>query len=45
MVELLQADALGTPLDAPADVGGADLRDLACPDKRASYWLRLSERY
>jgi prolyl-tRNA synthetase len=45
MVELLRADALGTPLDAPADVGGADLRDLACPDKRASYWLRLSERY
>ncbi|MGC8973654.1 MAG: proline--tRNA ligase, partial [Thermoproteus sp.] len=43
--ELLQADALGIPMDAPADVGGGDLRDLACPDKKASYWLRVSERY
>ncbi|MEL9990335.1 MAG: proline--tRNA ligase [Thermoproteus sp.] len=45
IAELTQADALGTPLDAPADIGGSDMRDLACPDKRANYWLRISERY
>jgi len=42
--ELLGADALGIPVDDRADVGGQDLRDLACGD-RASYWLRLSRRY
>ncbi|MFB6491006.1 MAG: proline--tRNA ligase [Thermoproteus sp. AZ2] len=43
--EALGADALGIPLDKEADVGGADLRDLGCAEKRANYWLRLSERY
>lgn len=42
--EVLDADALGIPVDDRADVGGQDLRDLACDD-RASYWLRLSRRY
>lgn len=42
--ELVGADALGVPLDR-GDVGGFDLRDLACADRRAQYWLRLSERY
>jgi prolyl-tRNA synthetase len=43
--ELVGADALGVAMDADASVGGYDLRDLACRDKRAEVWLRLSERY
>ncbi|MEZ0319619.1 MAG: proline--tRNA ligase [Pyrobaculum sp.] len=43
--ELLGADALGTPLDVDSSVGGYDLRDLACGEKRAEVWLRLAERY
>ncbi|CCC80840.1 proline--tRNA ligase [Thermoproteus tenax] len=43
--EMLRADALGTPMDKEPDIGGSDMRDLACPEKRANYWLRLSERY
>ncbi|ABP50389.1 MULTISPECIES: proline--tRNA ligase [Pyrobaculum] len=43
--DLVGADALGVPLDSDASVGGFDLRDLACGEKRAEFWLRLSERY
>jgi prolyl-tRNA synthetase len=43
--ELVGADALGVAIDTDASVGGYDLRDLACGDKRAEVWLRLSERY
>lgn len=43
--EALGADALGIPLDEEAGVGGFDLRDFACPDRRANFWLRVSERY
>lgn len=43
--ELIGADALGIPLDADASTGGYDLRDLACRERRAQIWLRLSERY
>ncbi|MGC8994277.1 MAG: proline--tRNA ligase [Pyrobaculum sp.] len=43
--ELVGADALGVAIDTDASVGGYDLRDLACRDKRAEVWLRLSERY
>ncbi|MFN3803635.1 MAG: proline--tRNA ligase [Pyrobaculum sp.] len=43
--ELAGADALGVPLDKEASVGGFDLRDLACRDRRAEVWLRLAERY
>nr|WP_229709717.1 proline--tRNA ligase [Vulcanisaeta souniana] len=43
--QLLDADALGKPMDEDAtrEVGG--LRDLACNDKQANYWLRVSRRY
>ncbi|GAB6943867.1 proline--tRNA ligase [Vulcanisaeta sp. JCM 14467] len=43
--QLLDADALGVPMDEDAgrDIGG--LRDLACGDKQANYWLRISRRY
>ena len=43
--ELIGADALGTPLDVDSSVGGYDLRDAACGEKRAEVWLRLAERY
>jgi hypothetical protein len=43
--ELLGVESLGTPLDVEASVGGYDLRDLACGEKRAEVWLRLSQRY
>ncbi len=43
--QLLDADALGVPMDEDAskDIGG--LRDLACNDKQANYWLRIARRY
>jgi prolyl-tRNA synthetase len=43
--ELLGVESLGIPLDVEASVGGYDLRDLACGEKRAEVWLRLSQRY
>jgi prolyl-tRNA synthetase len=43
--ELIGAESLGIPLDEDASVGGYDLRDLACREKRAEIWLRLSQRY
>lgn len=43
--ELVGADALGEPLDMDASIGGFDLRDLACGDKRAEVWLRIATRY
>ena len=43
--EILNADALGIPVDKDPseDIGG--LKDLACPDKQANYWLRVARRY
>ncbi len=43
--QLLDADALGVPLDEDASRDIGDLRDLACSDKQANYWLRISRRY
>jgi prolyl-tRNA synthetase len=43
--ELLGVESLGIPLDVEASVGGYDLRDLACGERRAEVWLRLSQRY
>ncbi|ABL87998.1 prolyl-tRNA synthetase [Pyrobaculum islandicum DSM 4184] len=43
--ELVGADALGIPMDTDPSIGGFDMRDLACKEKRAEFWLRLSERY
>ncbi|WP_069807061.1 proline--tRNA ligase [Vulcanisaeta thermophila] len=43
--QLLNADALGVPVDEDPsrEIGG--LRDLACTDKQANYWLRMAQRY
>jgi len=41
--EKLNADALGTPIEETQDP--RDLRDAACRDKEANYWLRISRRY
>jgi prolyl-tRNA synthetase len=43
--QMLGADVLGVPLDADASVGGRDIRDIACPERRAEIWLRVAERY
>jgi prolyl-tRNA synthetase len=43
IMELTEADALGTPMDS--DEKPSDLRDLACGDRKAEVWLRLSRRY
>lgn len=37
------ADALGIPVDK--EDSPSDMRDAACPDKKANYWLRISRRY
>jgi prolyl-tRNA synthetase len=43
--QILDADALGIPIDEDAskEIGG--LRDLACSNKQANYWLRIAQRY
>jgi prolyl-tRNA synthetase len=43
--EALGVDALGIPFDSDPSVGGYDLRDAVCRDRRAEVWLRLAERY
>ncbi len=45
MQESLDANVLGVPVDSdPSEqIGGH--RDLACPDKEANYWVRVSRRY
>ena len=43
ITELAEADALGIPLDV--DERPVDMRDLACPEVKAEYWLRLARRY
>ncbi len=42
---LLDADALGIPMDKDPSEGVSGLKDLACPDKEANYWLRVAYRY
>ncbi len=43
--EILDADVLGVPIDEDPTREIEDLRDLACPEKRANYWIRLAKRY
>lgn len=43
--QLLDADALGVPMDEDASKDISGLRDLACSDKQANYWLRIARRY
>jgi prolyl-tRNA synthetase len=41
--EKLSASALGIPMEQEEEP--RDLRDAACPDKKANYWLRIAKKY